>query len=192
MTTASPLELMPQALPEVVLVQPRLHTDGRGFFTELVRDDLLAEAGIPPCVQENLSRSTRGVLRGLHWQNEPCALGKLVRCARGRVFDVAVDARRGSPTFRRWVGLELDADRPALLWIPPGFAHGFCVVSDVADVVYRQTGYWSPEHERAVRWNDPSLAIAWPVSSPILSAKDAAAPLLDAADVHLGYGEATT
>ena len=177
----------PQRIPEVLLVTHHLFGDARGFFTETYRENEFAAAGMPRFVQDNYSRSARGVLRGLHFQNEPNALGKLVRCLRGRILDVAVDIRRGSPTYGQWVAVELGEDAPTMLYIPPGFGHGFCTLSDTADVLYKQTGYFSPEHDRGFRWNDPSIAVAWPFGEPSLSAKDAAAPLLADADNHFVY-----
>ncbi|MBI3179370.1 MAG: dTDP-4-dehydrorhamnose 3,5-epimerase [Deltaproteobacteria bacterium] len=167
----------PLAIPDVLLISANRHDDERGFLAETLHTSIFATFGIPPFVQENVSYSRAGVLRGLHVQVEPYALGKLVRCARGRIFDVAVDVRRGSATFGRWVSLELDERALRMLWIPPGFAHGFLALSD-AEVIYKQTGYHAPAHERAIAWNDPALAIAWPRPDPILSAKDAAAPRL--------------
>lgn len=178
------MKFTPTALPDIVLVQPAVHGDGRGYFMETWREDLFAEAGIAtPFVQDNQSRSTRGVLRGLHYQiRRP--QGKLVRVISGRVFDVAVDMRRSSPTFGRWAGVELDATSPTLLWVPPGFAHGFYVLSDVAEFVYKCTDYYAPEHERCVCWDDPDVGIAWPLldDAPLeLSPKDrAGVPLAEA------------
>ncbi len=178
------MKFTPTALPDIVLIEPALHGDNRGSFMETWREDLFAEAGITvPFVQDNQSRSARGVLRGLHYQiRRP--QGKLVRVIRGRVFDVAVDLRRSSPTCGRWAGVELDADSPALLWVPPGFAHGFYVLSDVAEFVYKCSDYYAPEHERVVRWDDPEVGIAWPLLDgvlPELSDKDRAGlPLAEA------------
>jgi dTDP-4-dehydrorhamnose 3,5-epimerase len=182
---AERFHLIPQRLPEVLLVEHPVFGDARGRFGELFREEDFRAAGFPAFVQENGSRSGKDVLRGLHFQDAPRAQGKLVRCARGRVFDVAVDVRQGSPTLGQWVGVELDEERPAMLWIPVGFAHGFCVLSELADVVYKITDYYSPEHERAVSWRDPTLGVAWPVAAPLLSDKDARAPLLAAVAHHL-------
>jgi dTDP-4-dehydrorhamnose 3,5-epimerase len=168
----------PQAIGDVLLVEHQCFADERGSFAETYRSEPFAAHGIGPLVQDNQSHSIRGVLRGLHYQMEPRAIGKLVRCIRGRIFDVAVDIRETSPTFRKWVGVELDGEDKRMLWVPPGFAHGFVTLSEVADVLYRQTDYYSPEHERAVIWNDPSIGVAWPITDPILSPKDAAAPPL--------------
>jgi dTDP-4-dehydrorhamnose 3,5-epimerase len=178
---------VPQHIPEVLLIEQQRFGDARGFFTETFRHDVYAKAGLPPFVQENHSRSTRGVLRGLHYQDEPEAIGKLVTCVRGRIFDVAVDVRRGSPTYGQWVGMEIGEQRPVMLYVPVGFAHGFCALSESADVVYKQTGYYSPEHERTVRWNDPAIGIDWPIAQPQLSPKDAEARLLAEVDSHFAY-----
>src|SRR4051794_32401551 len=141
------------------------------------------EAGIgAPFVQDNHSRSARGVLRGLHYQ-EPNPQGKLVRCTRGELFDVAVDIRIGSPTFGRWYGTELSESNRRQLWIPPGFAHGFCALTDAADLVYKCTAFYDAASDRVIRWNDPAIGIAWPVTTPLLSAKDAGAPRLQDAPV---------
>jgi len=156
--------------------------DERGHFSEVFRAGDFAEAGIPgPFVQENQSRSERGVLRGLHYQILPKAQGKLVRCLRGSIYDVAVDIRKDSPTFGRWHGVVLTGENRKMLYIPPGFAHGFYVADGPADVLYKTTDYHSPEHERGVRWDDPALAIAWPPGPKKVSSKDAALPPLDKA-----------
>jgi dTDP-4-dehydrorhamnose 3,5-epimerase len=172
------LNIQPLELPGVLLVHPRVHGDARGFFLETFQAGRYAEAGIPgPFVQDNWSRSVKGTLRGLHFQ-QPHAQGKLVSVMSGAVWDVAVDVRRGSPTFGRHVAVELSAENKAQLWIPPGFAHGFCVLSDSADLVYKCTAPYIPEADRSLRWNDPALDIPWPVRSPLLSARDLSAPLL--------------
>ena len=165
-------------LPGVVVVEPAVLRDARGFFLETYHAGKYREAGIDmPFVQDNHSRSAPGILRGLHAQlGEP--LGKLVRCVRGAIFDVAVDVRLGSPHYRRWVGVTLSEENFRQLWVPPGFLHGFCVTEGPAEVEYKCTALWNPAEEIAVRWNDPQLAIAWPVATPQLSDKDAAAPLL--------------
>jgi dTDP-4-dehydrorhamnose 3,5-epimerase len=171
------------ALPGVLLIEPRVFSDERGFFLETFAPARYQAHGLPAqFAQDNLSRSVRGTLRGLHFQ-EPNAQGKLVQVTRGTVFDVAVDVRRGSPTFGRWIGMELLGDVPRQLWIPPGFAHGFCVTSDSADFSYKCTTPYAPESERCIRWDDPTLAIAWPVAQPLLSRQDAAAPTLAEAPV---------
>jgi dTDP-4-dehydrorhamnose 3,5-epimerase len=166
------------SLPGVVLIEPKVIGDDRGFFMETYHAARFAEAGIAATfVQDNHSRSARGVLRGLHYQ-EPQPQGKLVRCTRGALFDVAVDIRVGSPTFAKWVGVELSESNHRMLWIPEGFAHGFCALEDESDLVYKCTSLYAREADRAILWNDPDIGIAWPVSAPSLSAKDAAAPRL--------------
>lgn len=175
------------SLRDVLLIEPRLHGDSRGFFTERFNARAYAEAGIPTTfVQDNHSRSARGILRGLHFQ-EPNGQGKLVWCVRGAVYDVAVDVRRGSPTFGQWVGYELSEENNRQLWIPAGFAHGFCVLSEVADFQYKVTTFYSPKDEGAIAWNDPDLAITWPIKNPVLSPKDLAAPRLRDARVLPEY-----
>jgi len=165
-------------LPGVLVIQPRAFGDARGFFFESFHAERYAAAGIRgPFVQDNVSRSTRGTLRGLHFQ-EPKSQGKLVFVTRGSVFDVAVDVRRGSAHFGKWFGHELSDENHTQLWVPAGFAHGFCVTSEIADFAYKCTEFYAPENERAIRWNDPDIKIDWPIEGPTLSPKDAAAPLL--------------
>ncbi|QQR42051.1 dTDP-4-dehydrorhamnose 3,5-epimerase [Myxococcus xanthus] len=172
------MKVTPLEIPDVLLLEPKVFGDDRGFFMEMFHAARYAAVGIPgPFVQDNYSRSAKGTLRGLHFQ-EPQAQGKLVQVLAGAVYDVAVDVRRGSPTFGQWVAVELSSDNRRQLWIPPGFAHGFCVVSDSADFHYKCTALYAPETERSVVWNDPDLAIPWPVSEPLLSPKDAQAPRL--------------
>ena len=179
------MRIQPTAIPDVLLVEPDVHGDARGFFFESYNRHALAAAGIDAeFVQDNHSRSRRGVLRGLHYQVEH-AQGKLVRVADGEVFDVAVDLRRRSPTFGRHVAMTLSAANRKMLYIPPGFAHGFIVTSDSADFLYKTTDYWSPEHERTLLWNDLALGIAWPAGiEPILAAKDIAGVPLESADCY--------
>jgi len=175
------------AIQGVLLFEPRVFGDARGFFLETFHAARYAEAGLRlPFVQDNWSRSARGTLRGLHFQ-WPNPQGKLVCVVSGAVWDVAVDIRRGSPTFGQHVGAELTADNKRQLWVPPGFAHGFCVLSESADFVYKCTALYEPQHDRGVRWNDPALAIPWPLGSPLLSPKDTAAPLLADAPVLPEY-----
>ncbi len=170
-------------LPGVLQIEPKVFGDERGFFMETYRRDAFREAGIPDeFVQDNHSRSARGVLRGLHYQ-EPNAQGKLVRCTRGSIFDVAVDIRRHSPTFARWFGLELSDANKLMLWIPPGFAHGFCSLEDGSDLVYKCTTLYDPAADRAILWNDPEIGIEWPIKEPVLSGKDAGAPRLAGASL---------
>jgi dTDP-4-dehydrorhamnose 3,5-epimerase len=169
-------------LAGLVVIEPTVVPDERGFFCETYRHQWHADAGIPQdelFIQDNHSRSTRGVLRGLHFQVGDGA-AKLVRCVRGQILDIAVDLRRGSPTYRHWEPVELDERSMRELYVPVGFAHGFCVLSDVADVVYKQSAYYDPELERTIAWNDPELDIAWPLPAAELtvSERDAAAPRL--------------
>ncbi len=173
------MKVVETALPGVLIIEPTVHGDGRGFFLETFHAERYRrEAGIElPFVQDNHSRSGRGVLRGLHAQRRH-PQGKLVRVTQGEVFDVAVDIRTGSATFGRWAGATLSDGNHRQLWVPPGFAHGFVVLSETADFVYRCTDYYHPEDEIGVRWDDPELAIDWPVSAPLLSAKDQMLPTL--------------
>lgn len=173
------------SLPDVLIVEPRVFEDARGFFFESYNRRAFAEAGIDAeFVQDNHSRSVRGVLRGLHYQIQH-AQGKLVRVVAGEVFDVAVDLRRSSPTFGRHVAMRLSASDRRMLYIPPGFAHGFLVLSDAAEFLYKTTDYWYPAHERTLRFDDPALGIAWPVDvAPTLAPKDAAGALLADAETY--------
>ena len=169
------MKITPTAIPEVLLIEPRVFGDARGFFFESFNQKSFAEAtGVNlPFVQDNHSKSVKGVLRGLHYQVEPHAQGKLVRVTQGEVFDVAVDLRKDAKTFGQWVGVTLSADNKQQLWIPPGFAHGFLVLSDTAEFLYKTTDYYAPQAERSLRWDDPTLAIAWPLEGePILADKD--------------------
>jgi dTDP-4-dehydrorhamnose 3,5-epimerase len=179
------MNVQPTALPGVLILEPKVFADSRGFFLESYNKRVFeAVAGIrEEFVQDNHSRSVKGTLRGLHYQiRQP--QGKLVRAIRGRIWDVALDIRRGSASFGRWVGVELSEDNKRMLWVPAGFAHGFLVTSESAEVVYKATDFYAPEHERAVIWNDPTVGIDWPLDgTPILSAKDANAPLLKDADL---------
>jgi dTDP-4-dehydrorhamnose 3,5-epimerase len=179
------MKITPAELPDILIIEPRVFGDERGFFFESYNRRALADAGLDAeFVQDNHSRSTRGVLRGLHYQIER-AQGKLVRVVAGTVFDVAVDMRRSSTTFGRWVGIELSAENKRMLWIPPGFAHGFLVVSDAADFLYKTTDYWYPEFERTLLWNDPAVGIEWPLAgTPTLAAKDVVGRPLAAAEVY--------
>ena len=179
------MQITPTALPDVLLVEPKVFGDERGFFFESWNRRAFAAAGIDAgFVQDNHSRSGRGVLRGLHYQIEH-AQGKLVRVTEGEVFDVAVDLRRSSPSFGRSVGVVLSAANRRMLWIPPGFAHGFVVLSECAEFLYKATDYWYPQHERTLLWSDPALSIDWPLEGlPTLAVKDAAGRLLADADVY--------
>ena len=179
------MKVTPTELPDILLIEPRVFGDARGYFYESYNASALAAAGLgAEFVQDNHSLSARGVLRGLHYQIEH-AQGKLVRVVAGEVFDVAVDVRRSSATFGRWVGATLSAENRRMLWIPPGFAHGFLVLSAAAEFLYKTTDYWYPEHERCLLWNDPALGIAWPLSgAPTLAAKDGAGRPLALADTY--------
>lgn len=172
------MEFVRTDIPEVILIRPKVFGDARGYFLETWQQSRFAEAGIEAeFVQDNHSHSARGVLRGLHYQiRQP--QGKLVRVVTGSVFDVAVDVRRSSPTFGRWVGYELSDQNHHMLWVPPGFAHGYLVLSESADFLYRCTDFYAPASERAIRWDDPELGVRWPLpggAAPVLSAKDSAA-----------------
>ncbi len=183
------MHVIPTALAGVLVLEPRVFGDDRGFFMESYNRRSFAQAtGLDiDFVQDNHSRSRKGVLRGLHYQlRQP--QGKLVRVTHGAVFDVAVDIRRGSPTFGRWVGVELSADNHRQLWVPPGLAHGFVVLSDSADFLYKTTDYYAPEHERSIAWDDPAIGIDWPlaahgITAPLLSAKDRAGQPLSRAEL---------
>jgi dTDP-4-dehydrorhamnose 3,5-epimerase len=172
------MKLIPTAIPDVVLIEPDVYRDPRGFFLETWHERKYAEAGIVgPFVQDNHSHSRRGALRGLHAQlRRP--QGKLVRVVAGEVFDVAVDIRRGSPTFGKWVGDRLSGENLRQLWIPPGFAHGFCVLSESVHFEYKCTDFYDASDEIAIAWNDPEIGVEWPIQDPTLSKKDAAAPRL--------------
>ena len=175
-------------IPDVILITAKHFVDGRGFFLESYKQSEFAENGIPwAFVQDNRSHSVGGVLRGLHYQLPPRAQGKLVAALTGEVFDVAVDIRRGSPTYGHWVGTTLSADRFNMLYIPAGFAHGFCVLSESADFVYKVTDVYAGDLERGIRWDDPQIGIDWPVAEPILSARDAELPLLRDADNNFWF-----
>jgi dTDP-4-dehydrorhamnose 3,5-epimerase len=174
------MRVTPTALPEVLLFEPAVFGDARGYFFETWQSERYAQHGLPSqFVQDNVSRSQRGILRGLHLQH-PFGQGKLVQVLDGEVYDVAVDVRVGSPSFGRWIGERLSSDNHKQLYIPPGFAHGFCVVSESALLQYKCTELYHPETELSVAWNDPELAIDWPVREPVLSKKDAAGLALSA------------
>ncbi len=179
------MKVTPTALPDVLVISPNVFGDERGFFFESWNHRAFAAAGLEATfVQDNHSRSVRNVLRGLHYQIEH-AQGKLVRVCAGEVLDVAVDLRRSSPTFGQSLSITLSAKNKQMLWIPPGFAHGFLVLSDAAEFLYKTTDYWYAEHERTLLWNDPALGIDWPLSgAPVLAAKDAAGRPLALADVY--------
>ncbi len=174
-----PFEFKKLGIEDVILIIPKVFEDDRGFFMETYRKDLFEIAGIKgDFVQDNHSRSKHGVLRGLHFQKEPYAQAKIVRCVRGEVFDVAVDLRRNSPTFGKWVGAVLSEENKHMLYIPRGFAHGFVVLSDVAEVIYKVDNVYAPEYERGLIWNDPDVGVEWPIKNPVLSEKDRSWPTL--------------
>jgi dTDP-4-dehydrorhamnose 3,5-epimerase len=176
------VKVTPQAIPELLLIEPAVFGDARGFFKETYHQDRYRAAGVEGTfVQDNMSRSRRGTLRGLHLQN-PFAQGKLVSVLEGEVYDVAVDVRVGSPSFGKWVGMLLSAENHRQFWVPPGFAHGFCVTSESALFVYKCTDLYHPETEVGVRFDDPALQIPWPVSEPLVSDKDLKHPVLSAID----------
>ncbi len=185
------MKFVPTRLPGVLLVEPPVFRDERGFFLECYHADKYRQGGIAlPFVQDNHSRSARGTLRGLHaqWRKPQ---GKLVRVLSGEIWDVAVDVRRGSPTFAQWVGVALDAESHRQIWVPPGFVHGFCVLSEFAEVEYKCTDVYDPGGELGVAWNDPEIGIEWPIAEPTLSAKDQAAPSLAEVAERLPVFEAT-
>lgn len=179
------MNVIETGLSGVLILEPKVFGDERGFFMESYNRQRFAELGLPTdFVQDNHSRSARGVLRGLHYQIQR-PQGKLVRVVRGAVYDVAVDLRRSSPAFGCWVGVELSEENRRMLWIPPGFAHGFLVLSEYADFLYKTTDFYAPEHERCIAWNDPAIGIAWPLEGePVLSAKDRAGEALARAEIY--------
>lgn len=178
------------SLPGVFLIEPKVFGDSRGYFYESYNERAFHEAGITArFVQDNVSRSQRGVLRGLHYQLAPHAQGKLVRVMAGEVFDVAVDIRRGSPSFGRWYGVMLTAENKRSLWIPPGFAHGFCVTSETAEFTYKVTDFYAPAHDRSILWDDPDIGIDWPdeVNPALLSDKDRRGVRLADAEINFSF-----
>ena len=183
------MEFIPSSIPEVTLIKPEVFGDSRGFFMESYKKSLFEKNGIAPNFnQDNHSTSSQGVLRGLHYQLNPKAQGKLVRCIRGSVFDVAVDIRVNSPTFGKWVGYELSSDNKQMLWIPEGFAHGFVVLEDNTEFLYKTTNEYAPEFDRGIQYNDPSIGIKWPdIGQLSLSDKDKKQPLLQNAEINFLY-----
>jgi dTDP-4-dehydrorhamnose 3,5-epimerase len=175
-------------IPGIVLIGPKIFRDERGFFVEMYKHSEFARNGIEEYfVQDNYSRSSNGVLRGLHYQKNPNAQGKLVQCIKGKIFDVAVDIRKGSPTYGRWAGVELSEEDRRMLYVPPAFAHGFVVLSESADIIYKCTKEYSPADDRGIIWNDPDINIKWPVSDPVLSDKDGKHPALKNAENNFAY-----
>lgn len=179
-----PLNIIPTEIPEVLCIAGQRFQDSRGYFLEIYKRSAFRDGGLPyDFVQDNFSFSQKGVLRGLHYQLPPYDQGKLVRVLQGEIWDVAVDIRRNSPTFKKWVARNLSEENGLSLYIPTGFAHGFLVLSDSAKVLYKTTAEYNPEFERGIAWNDRDLAISWPSSSPILSDKDRAYPGISSAEV---------
>ena len=177
-------------VPDIVLIEPRIFSDTRGFFVELFKSSDFQANGVPTnFVQVNNSRSQRNVLRGLHYQMAPKPQAKLISVVYGEIFDVAVDIRRGSPTYGKWAGERLSATNKRMLFIPEGFAHGFCVLSDEAEVIYYCSREYAPDLERSILWNDPTIAIDWPVKEPVLSAKDAGGLVLSKADNNFEFSK---
>jgi len=177
-------------IPDVLLIAPKVFNDDRGFFLESYKLSEFAANGIDvKFIQDNHSKSTRGVLRGLHYQKIPKAQSKLIKCISGEIFDVAVDIRKNSPTFGKWVGEILSAENKKMLYIPAGFAHGFLVLSETAELFYKATDEYSPENDRGIIWNDPEISIQWNINKPIVSEKDQKQPLLKDADINFTYGE---
>lgn len=184
------MEFINTAISGVVLIKPKVFGDDRGFFMESYRKSLFHEHGITEeFIQDNHSKSTKGVLRGLHYQLNPKAQGKLVRCVKGAVFDVAVDIRKGSPTFGKWVGYELSEENKQMLWIPVGFAHGFVTLEDNTEFLYKTTGEYAPDCDRGIKYDDPDIGIEWPLlDNLLLSEKDKIQPLLQDAEINFVYG----
>ncbi|HET8793273.1 MAG TPA: dTDP-4-dehydrorhamnose 3,5-epimerase [Nitrososphaeraceae archaeon] len=175
-------------IPDVILIEPQLFSDKRGFFYESFKESNFLSWGITMrFVQENFSHSMKGVIRGLHFQKNPRAQVKLVTVIKGKIFDVAVDIRKNSPTFGKWVGEILSEENHRSIYIPEGFAHGFCVLSDSADVLYKTSNEYSPENERGIIWNDPTIGISWAIEKPIISEKDKQLPLLEKSDNNFTY-----
>jgi dTDP-4-dehydrorhamnose 3,5-epimerase len=174
-------------IPDVIIIEPNVFEDERGFFMEFYRKNVFSENGIEyDFKQDNHSYSKKGVLRGIHYQLEPYSQGKLVRCIRGRVFDVAVDLRIGSPWFKRYVAVELSAENKKMIWIPPGFGHAFLALED-SEIIYKVTEIYNPSAERGIRWDDPEISIDWPIKNPILSQKDKNFPFLKDAEINFFY-----
>lgn len=183
------MEFIQTAIPEVILIKPKVFGDERGFFMESYKKSLFHANGITAdFTQDNHSKSSKGVLRGLHYQLDPKAQGKLVRCVSGAVFDVAVDIRKGSPTFGKWIGCELSEENKQMLWIPEGFAHGFVTLKDNTEFLYKATGEYAPECDRGIKFDDPAIGIEWPqLDGLLLSEKDKKQPLLKEAEINFTY-----
>ena len=186
--TIMPFTFQKLTIPEVILIEARSFPDERGFFLESFKESAFIENGInTKFVQDNHSHSIKGVLRGLHFQKDPKAQAKLVTAIRGKIFDVAVDIRKNSPTYGKWVGETLSEENHRLLYVPEGFAHGFCVLSDEADIVYKVNEEYSPENDRGILWNDPEINVQWPIDKPLISDKDLQQPLLKNTDNNFVY-----
>ncbi|MGE5443938.1 MAG: dTDP-4-dehydrorhamnose 3,5-epimerase [Ignavibacteriales bacterium] len=184
-----PFRFRKTEVPDIVLIEPQAFEDQRGFFMETYKRSEFSSNGIPEVfVQDNYSYSVRGVLRGLHYQRDPKGQGKLIMILKGEVFDVAVDIRKGSPTYGKWVGMGLSSENHRMLYVPVGFAHGFCVLSEEAYVLYKVTEEYVPELDRGIIWNDPKIGVYWPIEEPIISPKDVRLPSLDMADHDFVYG----
>lgn len=181
------MNIIKTEIPDVLIIEPKVFGDERGFFFESFNQKIFEAAVGHPVnfVQDNHSKSSKGVLRGLHYQLPPYAQGKLVRCVVGEVFDVAVDIRKSSPTFGKWVGVNLSAENKRQLWIPEGFAHGFLTLSETAEFVYKATNFYHPASERGIKWDDSSIAVNWPMGEPILSSKDLLAAQLFSAELFI-------
>ncbi|MFH1563274.1 MAG: dTDP-4-dehydrorhamnose 3,5-epimerase [Nitrospirota bacterium] len=183
-----PFDFERLSIPEIILIKPKVFIDERGFFMETYKYLDFANVGIKEnFVQDNYSKSDKNVLRGLHYQKIPKSQGKLIQCLKGKIYDVAVDIRKGSPTYKQWVGIELSEENHHILYTPPGFAHGFVVLSDIAEVTYKCTAEYSSEDERGIIWNDPDIGINWPVRNPTLSKKDKEYPALKDTDNNFYY-----
>lgn len=184
-----PFTFTPLEIPGLILVEPKVFQDPRGWFLEMYKRSEFEKAGIAhDFVQDNYARSVgKGTVRGLHYQKEPAAQGKLVRAVVGEILDVVVDIRKGSPTFGKHASVNLSEDNKRMLWVPAGFAHGYCALSEVSEVVYKVTHEYSPQHDRGIRWDDPALGIRWPVENPTISEKDAKAPLLADGDYNFEW-----
>jgi len=180
-----PFDFFKLEIPEIILIKPKVFFDDRGFFLESYKKSDFINAGIKEeFVQDNHSKSVKNVLRGIHFQLNPKAQGKLVRCIRGKIFDVAVDLRKNSETFKKWIGVELSEENKLMLYIPPGFGHAFLTLSDEAEVIYKTTAEYDRELDSGIRWDDPEIGITWGVKNPILSEKDRKLPLLKDADLN--------
>ena len=175
-------------IQDVILIEPKVFADNRGFFLECYKKSDFVKFGITDnFIQDNHSKSQKGVLRGLHYQNAPRAQSKLIRCIKGEIFDVAVDIRKNSPTYKQWVGVKLNEENKAMLYIPAGFAHGFAVLSDIAEITYKASDEFSPEHDSSILWNDPEINVQWGITEPLISEKDTKSPLLKDAVNDFNY-----